>query len=78
MAARAGNIPVLTQPPPVTTLAAGWTAARWSAIVPPVWFQERTGEWLGASASPGDTAVVAYGHPVVLRTADLGTPYRYL
>lgn len=48
------------------------------ALVPKVWFQERVGEWLGASATPGDTGVVTYGHPVVLETADVGTPYPYL
>lgn len=48
------------------------------ALVPQVWFQERVGQWLEASAAPGDTAVVTYGHPVVLETADVETPYPYL
>lgn len=48
------------------------------ALVPQVWFQERVGQWLAASAAPGDSAVVTYGHPVVLETADVGTPYPYL
>ena len=48
------------------------------AVVPKVWFQERVGEWLGASAARGDTAVVTYGHPVVLETSGVGTPYPYL
>ena len=48
------------------------------ASVPAVWFQQRTGEWLAESAQPGDTAVVAYGHPSVLEAADLGSPYPYL
>lgn len=52
--------------------------AAFYALVPKVWFQERIGEWLAQSAAPGDTAVVAYGQPVVLETAGLGTPYPYL
>jgi hypothetical protein len=48
------------------------------AAVPAVWFQQRTGEWLAASAEPGDTAVVPYGHPSVLEAADLPSSYPYL
>ncbi|MFH5823409.1 hypothetical protein [Georgenia sp. AZ-5] len=48
------------------------------AVVPRLWFQQRTGEWLAASASPGDTAFVAYGSPSVLEAADLASPYPYL
>jgi hypothetical protein len=48
------------------------------AALPQVWFQERTGSWLGASSRPGDTAVVLYGQPVVLETAGLPSPYPYL
>lgn len=48
------------------------------AFVPWVWFHERTGEWLAASAAHGDTVFVAYGSPSVLETADLATPYPYL
>ena len=48
------------------------------AFVPRVWVQQRVGEWLAASAAPGDTAVIAYGNPVVLETAGLATPYPYL
>ncbi|MDP3891007.1 hypothetical protein [Nocardioides sp.] len=48
------------------------------ATVPWVWFHERTGEWLAASSEPGDSAVVLYGNPSILETADLPTPYPYL
>jgi hypothetical protein len=48
------------------------------AVVPHVWFQERTGRWLAETAAPGDTAFVAYGHPSVLEAADLSSPYPYL
>jgi hypothetical protein len=48
------------------------------AAVPQVWFQERTGRWLAATAAPGDTAFVAYGHASVLEAADLASPYPYL
>jgi hypothetical protein len=48
------------------------------ATVPGVWFQERTGRWLAAAATPGDTAVVAYGHASILEAADLPSPYPYL
>lgn len=48
------------------------------ALTPRLWFQQRTGEWLAASASAGDTAIVAYGSPSVLEAADLPSPYPYL
>lgn len=37
-----------------------------------------TGEWLGASAHPHDTAVVTYTHPNLLQASGLHTPYPYL
>ncbi|HQR28391.1 MAG TPA: hypothetical protein PLP61_15215 [Nocardioides sp.] len=48
------------------------------ATTPWVWFQQHTGEWLAASSEPGDTAVVLYGSPSILETADLTSPYPYL
>ncbi|GAA2724393.1 glycosyltransferase family 39 protein [Cellulomonas aerilata] len=48
------------------------------ATVPDVWFQQRAGQWLGATAAPGDSAVVAYGHASILEAADLPSPYPYL
>ena len=38
----------------------------------------RIGSWLAASARPGDTAVVAFGEPDILRAAGLDSPYREL
>lgn len=37
-----------------------------------------TGEWLGASARPRDTAVVTYTHPNLLQASGLATPYPYV
>jgi hypothetical protein len=48
------------------------------ALVPYVWFTERIGHWLGDSAARTDTVFVAYGHPHVLESADLASPYPYL
>ncbi|WP_298461585.1 hypothetical protein [uncultured Cellulomonas sp.] len=62
----------------VTAVVAAVGATVVYATVPRVWFQQRIGEWLAASAEPGDTAVVAYGHPSILAAADLTTPYPYL
>jgi hypothetical protein len=46
--------------------------------VPSAWYSQRIGEWLAASKAPGDSAVVAYGLPSVLETADLPSPYPHL
>lgn len=48
------------------------------ATVPWAWHQQRTGQWLAAASETGDTAIVAYGQPVILESADLTTPYPYL
>lgn len=48
------------------------------ATVPPVWWQERTGQWLRTASRPGDSAVVTYGDPSILEAADLPSPYPYL
>lgn len=48
------------------------------ATVPYVWWQQRTGQWLKASAAGRDTVFVSYGNPSVLEAADLPTPYPYL
>jgi hypothetical protein len=67
-----------------STVAAGSTAAAVLvttavyATVPGVWYQQRIGDWLGQSSIPGDTALVAYGAPSILETADLPSPYPYL
>jgi 4-amino-4-deoxy-L-arabinose transferase-like glycosyltransferase len=47
-------------------------------VVPGVWFQQRTGEWVAASSLPGDTAFVAYGNASILESADVASPYPYL
>jgi hypothetical protein len=48
------------------------------AVLPWTWSGQRVGEWLAASRSPGDTGFVAYGHPLVLETADMASPYPYV
>lgn len=37
----------------------------------------RVGDWVAASARPGDNAVVTYSHPNVLHASGLSTPYPY-
>jgi len=46
--------------------------------VPWVWSHQRTGAWLAGSSATGDSALVAYGNPSVLETADLDAPYPHL
>ena len=48
------------------------------ATVPWVSAHQLTGDWLGESKVPGDTAVVAYGNPSILEAADVDTPYAHL
>jgi hypothetical protein len=45
---------------------------------PSGWWPQRTGEWLGASSTPGDTAVVVYGAAAVQYYSGLRSPYPYL
>jgi hypothetical protein len=45
---------------------------------PSGWWPQRTGEWLRASSTPGDTAVVVYGAAAVQYYSGLRSPYPYL
>lgn len=67
---------------------AGWLTATltWSglgAVAATVWLvmhpagldDQEAARWLSAHSEPGDTAVVAYGQPNVLRQANLTSPY---
>jgi hypothetical protein len=47
-------------------------------VVPSDRAGQRIGEWLADAKTPGDTAVVLYGLPSVLETADLPSPYPYV
>ena len=40
--------------------------------------RNRAGAWLGEAASPGDTAVVAWGRPSIVLDAGLTSPYEHL
>ncbi|TFV67292.1 UNVERIFIED_ORG: hypothetical protein E4P37_03845 [Bacillus sp. AZ43] len=71
-ARRAGGLVV------ATALLGSVSAVVVHAAVPSAWYSQRIGEWLAAAADEGDTAVVAYGLPSVLESADLPTPYPYL
>ena len=48
------------------------------AAVPSAWSTQRTGEWLAAAKAGDDTAVLVYGVPQVLETADVRPPYPHL
>lgn len=59
----------------VATVAAwvatfGWSASHGMQRAPAA-----TGDWLRAAARPGDTALVTWGHPNVLRRSGMETPY---
>ncbi|WP_380167581.1 hypothetical protein [Jannaschia sp. R86511] len=62
-------------------LPLGWAAV--AAVValvtvvadPPARPQDAVISWLRANASPGDDAVIAYGHPDILHGAGLASPY---
>ena len=47
-------------------------------VSPPGSTEVPVASWLSQHARPGDTAVVAYGHPNILRTAGLSSPYANL
>lgn len=42
------------------------------------WSQAPAADWLATHARPGDTAVVAFGHPDILQAAGLSSPYPQL
>ena len=48
------------------------------ALVPHFSYPEHIGHWLADSADARDTVYVGYGHPHILESADLSTPYPYL
>jgi hypothetical protein len=49
-----------------------------NATVPGVREPQTVGQWLAESATRSDTALVAYGSPAILESADLTSPYPYL
>ncbi|MFD1826457.1 hypothetical protein [Mumia zhuanghuii] len=79
LAVRAGLLRV-TRVAVVLALASTLVGVLWQT---PVAITERpssgtaVGEWIAASAEPGDTGFVAYGSPQVLRVAGLSAPYPY-
>jgi hypothetical protein len=64
---------------PVLAYAAVVTAVTFGYVVTPLGAQPAgdapVEAWLSAHARPGDTAVVAYGHPDILEATGMSSPY---
>ena len=61
-----------------SAVVASTAMAAFYLISPSGWWPQRTGEWLRASSSPEDTAVVVYGAAAVQYYSGLESPYPYL
>ncbi|MBB6629872.1 hypothetical protein H5V45_21320 [Nocardioides sp. KIGAM211] len=55
--------------------AAAVTAVAMGTLALHPWPAPPAADWLAAHAHPGDTAVVAFGHPDILQAAGLSSPY---
>ena len=61
------------------TLAATMLSVSWAHLVRPYWDQDQAVvDYLQDHSRPGDTGVVAFGHPDVLEAAGLASPYENL